>query len=195
MARRFQSGTGVHALGSFWDSLQHSTLVANVRHLTTGYVSPQYHCVFNDLFTTVYGVNEPNEVTDGMEQMLWDNSRDLYVEAKYDKDSLLIYEPPPLDEVWLETDSERREAKQRSKQQRERNVAQEKIIEQQIVDKLPPPAPRRRRQTRDPRRSMPDLVSTHGDSSSDESSVVGPIDVADDDSGVLGIQPESEGEM
>ena len=50
-------------------------------------------------------------------------------------------------------------------------------------------------QTRKPRGSIPDLVSNDGDSSSDESSVVGPIDVADDDSGVLGIQPESEGEM
>ena len=55
----------------------------------------------------------------------------------------MIYEPPPLDEVWLDSDSDRLEAKQRRRQQRERNVAQEKIIEQQIVDKLPPPAPRR----------------------------------------------------
>ena len=127
-------------LGQFLGfSQQHSTLVANVRHLTTGYVSPQYHCVFDDLFTTVYGVDKPNDVTDALEQMLWENSRDLYVEAEYDEDGLLFYEPPPLDEVWLENDSDRLEAKQRRKQQRERNVAQQKIIEQQIVDKLPAP--------------------------------------------------------
>ena len=91
MARRFQSGTGVHALDSFipkWNrrsrlgqflgfSQQHLTLVANVRHLTTGYVSPQYHCVFDDLFTTVYGVDKPNDVMDALVQMLWENSRDL----------------------------------------------------------------------------------------------------------------------
>ena len=143
-----------------------------MRHLTTRYVRPQYHCVFDDLFTTVYGVDKPNEVTDALEQMLWENSRDLYVEAEYDEDGLLIYEPPPLDEVWLENDSERLEAKQRRKQQRERNVAQQKIIEQQIVDKLPTPAPRPRHQTCKPRGSIPDLVSNDGDSSSDESSVV-----------------------
>ena len=61
------------------------------------------------------------------------------------------------------------------------------------MDKLPAPAPRPRRQTRKPRGSIPDLVSNDGDSSSDGSPVAGPIDVADDDSGVLGIQPESEG--
>ena len=53
----------------------------------------------------------------------------------------MIYEPPPLDEVWLENDSDRLEAKQRHKLQRERNVAQQKYIEQQIIDKLPTPAP------------------------------------------------------
>ena len=34
-------------------SEQHS-LVAKVRHLTTGHVSPQYHVVFDDLFQTVF---------------------------------------------------------------------------------------------------------------------------------------------
>ena len=38
-------------------SEQHSTLVANVCHLPTGFVSPQNHCVFDDIFATVYGVN------------------------------------------------------------------------------------------------------------------------------------------
>ena len=79
-------------LGQFLGfSQQHSTLVAYLHHLTTGYVSPQLHCVFDDLFTTMYGVDKPNDVTDALEQMLWENSRDLYVEAEYDEDGLLIY--------------------------------------------------------------------------------------------------------
>jgi hypothetical protein len=32
---------------------EHSSLVANVHHLSTGYVSPQFHVVFDDLFETV----------------------------------------------------------------------------------------------------------------------------------------------
>ena len=65
-------------LGQFLGfSDKHSTLVANVRHLTTGYVSLQYHCVFDDLFTTVFWADKGNEVTDALDQMLWENSRDL----------------------------------------------------------------------------------------------------------------------
>jgi hypothetical protein len=32
---------------------QHSSLVPNVRHLTTGFVSHQFHVMFDDLFDTV----------------------------------------------------------------------------------------------------------------------------------------------
>jgi hypothetical protein len=32
---------------------EHSSLVGNVHHLSTGYVSPQFHVVFDDLFETV----------------------------------------------------------------------------------------------------------------------------------------------
>ena len=31
---------------------EHSTLVSNVQNLTTGYISPQYHVVFDELFET-----------------------------------------------------------------------------------------------------------------------------------------------
>ena len=31
----------------------HSSLVANVNNLITGYISPQFHLVFDDLFETV----------------------------------------------------------------------------------------------------------------------------------------------
>jgi hypothetical protein len=32
---------------------EHSSLVANVLHLTTNFISPQFHVVFDDLFETV----------------------------------------------------------------------------------------------------------------------------------------------
>ncbi len=42
-------------LGQFLDfSDSHSSLAANVCHLSMGYVSPQYHLVFDDLIETVF---------------------------------------------------------------------------------------------------------------------------------------------
>ena len=35
-------------------SNEHSSLVVNVRNLQTMYVSPQYHCVFDNLFETIF---------------------------------------------------------------------------------------------------------------------------------------------
>ncbi len=41
-------------LGQFVGFLdEHSSMVAYVGHLTTGYISPQFHVVFDDLFETV----------------------------------------------------------------------------------------------------------------------------------------------
>ncbi len=49
---------------------KHSSLVVNVRHLLTGYVSPQLHVLFDDLFETVvcYGDNDAviNSICDGL---------------------------------------------------------------------------------------------------------------------------------
>jgi len=49
---------------------EHLSLVANVHHLSTGYVSPQFHVVFDDLFETVVcnGDNDAviNSICDGL---------------------------------------------------------------------------------------------------------------------------------
>jgi hypothetical protein len=49
---------------------EHSSLVANVRHLSNGHVSPQFHVVFDDLFETVIcnGDNDAvvNIICDGL---------------------------------------------------------------------------------------------------------------------------------
>ena len=51
-----------YCLGKFIGfSEEHSTLVANVCNLRTGYILPQYHLVFDDFFETTVrkGDNDP----------------------------------------------------------------------------------------------------------------------------------------
>jgi hypothetical protein len=54
-------------------SNKNSLLVATVCHLTTGFVSPQFHVVFDDHFHTVYGDGEGNLITEAICDMLWKN--------------------------------------------------------------------------------------------------------------------------
>ncbi len=82
-------------------SEQHSSLVATVRHLTTGHVSPQFHVVFDDHFYTVYGDGTNDAYTNAICTQLWDSSRELYVHDEYGPDGSLIYSPPPLNKIWL----------------------------------------------------------------------------------------------
>ena len=89
-------------------SRQHSSTVALVRNLHTGYISPQYHVVFDDKFETVFSGGKSEEEMDKICQKLFDGERENYVEEEYDSDGVLIYEPPPLDEVWL-SEPERRD--------------------------------------------------------------------------------------
>jgi hypothetical protein len=81
---------------------KHSLLVATVCHLTTGFVSPQFHVVFDDHFHTVYGDGEGNLITDAICYLLWKNDLELYTEDENGLDGSLIYTPPPLDKVWLD---------------------------------------------------------------------------------------------
>ena len=45
---------------------EHSSLVAQVRHLETGHVSPQHHIVFDDQFQTVFSEGEDDVVVDAI---------------------------------------------------------------------------------------------------------------------------------
>ena len=82
-------------------SRYHSSTVALVRNLHTGFISPQYHVVFDDKFETVFGGSISVKKLDRICQRLFDGDRENYVEEEFDNDGVLIYEPPPLDEVWL----------------------------------------------------------------------------------------------
>jgi hypothetical protein len=81
---------------------EHSSLVANVQHLSTGHVSTQFHVVFDDLFETVIrnGDNDAvvNSICNGL--FFYPNCK-LYVEDEFDANDMLIYKPPLLHEVWL----------------------------------------------------------------------------------------------
>ena len=99
---------------------EHSSLVANVRHLSTGHVSPQFHVVFDDLFETVIRNGDNDAVVNSICDGLFNRNRELYVEDEFDADDMLIYKPPPLHEVWLD-ETGRRQGKEDLLRQRRRN--------------------------------------------------------------------------
>ncbi len=79
----------------------HSSLVANICHLSVGYVPPQYHLVFDDLFETVFSTSN-EALLDDICNHLFDSDRDFYLyEDEITSNDPLVYNPPPLDEVWL----------------------------------------------------------------------------------------------
>jgi len=158
---------------------EHSSLVANVRHLTTGCVSPQYHCIFGGMFETVYAAKADNwTLYDALSNLLWDSDRDQYAEEEYDADGMLVYTPPPLDKVWL-NEPERRNREKRLREQHNRREQQEKIQKEVIKSFDPPP-------TR-PRRAPPEIIPDLSDVSDGDSSI-------SSDSDSLGVFPESEGD-
>ena len=101
----------------YWFSDEHSTLVANVQNLTTGYISPQYHVLFDDLFETAIREGENGPVIDRICNDLFDSSRYWYAEEEFDSNGQLIYRPPPLADLWLD-ERGRRERKDKHGKQR-----------------------------------------------------------------------------
>ena len=87
-------------MGQFLGFLdEHSSLVENVRNLSTGYISPQFYLDFDDLFETVVCLGEDDIVLDAICNDLFDLNRDGYAEDEHDENDKLVYWPPPLDEV------------------------------------------------------------------------------------------------
>ena len=117
-------------------SEEHSLLVANIRHLGTGYISPKYHCMFDDKFETVYSTGENDSVTAAITDMLWDTNKELYADDEFDNDGILVYQPPPLHDVSL-MEEESREKKVKLQNQRERRRYREEKTLERIVDAVP----------------------------------------------------------
>ena len=81
---------------------EHSSMIANVRHLTTGYFSPQFHVVFDDLFEKVNCTCADDRVVESICNELFQCNRELYAEDELDEAGNIIYRPPPLHEIWLD---------------------------------------------------------------------------------------------
>ncbi len=81
-------------IGQFWEySDEHSSLVVNVRRLSTGYVSPQFHFVFDDFFETVIRNDDNDAVVNSVFNSLFNRNRELYVEDEFDANDVLIHKP------------------------------------------------------------------------------------------------------
>ncbi len=78
---------------------KHSPLVAMVIHLGTGYLSPQYHVVFDDLFETVFSSGSNNVLVDSICENLYGTICEIYANDEYDANKNLFYRSPTLDEV------------------------------------------------------------------------------------------------
>ena len=98
-----------------------------IRNLHTGFVSPQYHVVFDDKFDTIFCDGKSTAELDAICDELFTSSWDYYAEEEYDENGLLIYKPPPLDEVWL-SEPERRDRKSELQKQRRRHEAHERRL-------------------------------------------------------------------
>ncbi len=57
---------------------EHSSLVANIWHLKMGFVSPQYHVVFDDLFETVFSFWRQQCIGRlHLQKIIWDKLQNL----------------------------------------------------------------------------------------------------------------------
>ena len=65
-------------------------MVALVRNLHTGFISPQYHIDFDDKLETVFSGSMSVEDLDKICQRLFDGDRENYVEEEFDEDGVLI---------------------------------------------------------------------------------------------------------
>lgn len=85
----------------------YSSLVALVRNLYIGYVSPQYHVVFNDKYETIFNAGMSDDQFNKLCNLLFDSSNDWYTKEEYNGDGDFLYKPPPLNEVWLSKSEKR----------------------------------------------------------------------------------------
>jgi len=127
-------------LGQFLGySDEHSSLVANVRHLKTGFISPQFHVVFDDLFESVFSSGPDDDIINAICEDLYHTSREVFATDEYDAHDNLVYKPPPLDDIWLDAEG-REQHKLELRQQRKRNDELMRLRDMEIADMAPTPA-------------------------------------------------------
>ena len=67
-------------------SEEHSSLVGTVRNLTTGYISPQFHLVYDDLYETVIRTKDDEHQFNAICDDLFKFNQDWYAEEEFDDD-------------------------------------------------------------------------------------------------------------
>ena len=79
-------------MGLFFGGLyEHSSLVINFCHLSKGYISPQFHLVFDDLFETVIRTRYDESFFKAIFKYLFDLNRGWYAKDEHDDTGNLIY--------------------------------------------------------------------------------------------------------
>lgn len=126
---------------------EHATNVGLILNLQTKRISPQFHVLFDDYFTTVRSVDDANDPV--LADVNWERMIELVGTDKYFDENDTENTPPILDEEWL-TELEiqqRQQSTQRPQalpQQRELATPQQPSIELQRENSPPPstnPAP------------------------------------------------------
>ena len=113
--------------------------MANVWHLTTHFISPQFHLVFDDLFETVNGFGVSGDAVEPIYDELFQLNRELFSEEELDEAGNIIYQPPPLHEVWL-NEAGRHQGNGDCIRQRRRNddlMCNRSRAVQQVITKTP----------------------------------------------------------
>ena len=72
-----------------------------MRSLSTGYISPQYHLVFGDLFETFIIQGDDDSIIASIYNDLLISNMDWYTEESFDGTGKIIYRTPPLHNVWI----------------------------------------------------------------------------------------------
>ncbi len=78
----------------------HSSLVVHVWYLSTGYVLPQYHLVFDDLFETVFNTGNYALIYDIYNHLFGFDCNFYFYDNVFTSEDPLVYHLPPLDSWW-----------------------------------------------------------------------------------------------
>ena len=76
--------------------------MSTVSHLSTGYISPQFHLVLDDLFETFIRTRDHESVFNAICNDLFELNKNWYAEDKRDDTGKLIYQHTPLEDIWLD---------------------------------------------------------------------------------------------
>ena len=86
--------------------------------LGSGYISPQFHLVFDDLFETfIFQVDSKSKI-EAICSDLFGSNKGWYAREEFGNDGNLIYWPPPLHNVWLDEQGRRYQKKYLSQHQK-----------------------------------------------------------------------------